>query len=120
MRGAGIFDPVHFAQNIFGLGGEAMLNFGPVGVPAVYLLFGLAVGRLTRFVRSLAREDPRRLLVPFLVNVAFWALVSDSDNVLWVLVKTGTVPSLLVLLGVQRSLTSPRPTGELYRVSAMR
>lgn len=101
LRGPGTYNPVSFAQNIYGLGGEALMNFGPAGVPVLYGLLGLSVGRLARFVRHLHISDARRLIVPFLVILAFWALVADLDNVLWVLVKIGTVPCALIYLAAR-------------------
>ena len=84
---------------VYGLAGEAMLNFGPIAVPFAYGIFGLAVGVLQRFLYTLRHGDTRLLLYPFLVNSCFSMLEGDSDNLLFNFIKGGLVPMLVVWVG---------------------
>jgi hypothetical protein len=48
-EGKGRYHPLHHpCSRVFGLSGEAMLNFGLPGVPLIWLIFGLTVGWLRR------------------------------------------------------------------------
>jgi hypothetical protein len=84
---------------VYGLAGEAMLNFGPIAVPFAYGIFGLVVGALQRFLYTLRHGDARLLLYPFLVNSCFSMLEDDSDNLLFNFIKGGLVPILVVWFG---------------------
>lgn len=90
--GKGAADSGFVASNIYGLAGEALLNFGIIGVPIVYLLFGAFVGRTEKFFNGLQPDDARWLFFPFVVILLGWTLVSDIDNVLVFLLKYGTIP----------------------------
>lgn len=93
-----------YVSYVYGLAGEAMLDFGPWAVPVAFAVLGLLVGGLRRRMRAYAPRDARQLMVPFLVNLCIVVLVSDSDNVVFTLVKNGAVPFLVLLLGSNRVL----------------
>jgi hypothetical protein len=100
LYGAGTYvEDEWWSSLVYGLGGETMLNFGPIAVPFAYLVFGLLVGRLQRFLWKLHHGDTRLLLYPFLLIICFMALQHDSDNLLFMFVKEGFVPGLIVLFG---------------------
>ena len=84
------------ASNVYGLAGETMLNFGMLAVPIAYLMFGLLVGGLQRFMARLHASDGRWLLCPFFVNLTVAVLHADTDNLLFMFVKDGLVPLSLV------------------------
>ena len=92
---------------VYGLAGEAMLNFGPIAVPFAYGIFGLVVGILQRFLYRLRHGDTRLLLYPFLVNSCFSMLEGDSDNLLFNFIKGGLVPILVVWFGSRAWIHSP-------------
>jgi len=98
--GAGSWDEYKWNSSlVYGLAGEAMLNFGPLAVPFAYLIFGVIVGRSQHFFSKLRRWDTRLLLYPFLVNTCFSMLQSDSDNLLFNTIKGGLVPTVVVWFG---------------------
>ena len=98
--GVGSYDPNGWASaRVFGIAGEAMLNFGPLAVPLAYLVFGVVVGGVRGFLTGLREGDTRLLLMPFLITLCFWLLVGDSDTFLFVLIKDGLPPALLVWIG---------------------
>lgn len=78
------------SSRIYGLAGEAMLNFGPLGVVAAYALYGRLVARADRYYTA-ARLDPARLpqrvLAATLPAAAVLLLVSDLDNLILFLLK---------------------------------
>ncbi len=97
--GRGSFVPgVWQSSNVYGLAGEAMLNFGPVSVPFVFLIWGITVGYVRRLMITLNAGDVRFLLLPLLINGCFILLVGDSDNIVFFLVKDGAVPFLVLML----------------------
>jgi hypothetical protein len=98
--GVGSYDEDKWASSkVYGLAGEAMLNFGPLAVAAGYLAFGAVVGRLQRVHSRLRDGDARRLAYPFVLNLCFSALLGDSDNLLFMFVKDGLVPLSVVWFG---------------------
>ena len=108
--GAGTFAQGQWhSSHVYGIAGEAILNFGPFAVPVAYLLFGLSVGWLQRFLTRLSPADARLLLYPFLVNTCFSILVSDSDNLIFNFIKDGIVPLSIIWYGA-RIVAVPAPT----------
>jgi hypothetical protein len=98
--GVGTWDEHKWSSSlVYGLAGEAMLNFGPIAVPVAYGIFGVIVGMLQRFLYRLRQGDTRLLLYPFLVNSCFSIVQSDSDNLFFNLIKCGLVPTLVVWFG---------------------
>ncbi len=59
-------------SRVFGLPGETLLNFGWLGVPIAYALFGLLLGAFRNAVDRLQPGDGRLLLVP----PALWLLLN--------------------------------------------
>ncbi len=88
---------------IFGLAGEAMLNFGPLAVPFSFVLLGLLVGWASRLYNRVPEGDVRLYLVPLFILLSFVALILDLDNLVFIAVKNAAMPSLLVLLSVRVS-----------------
>lgn len=86
---------------VFGLAGETLLNFGPAAVALAFLVFGVFVGKLRRWIAGLLPGDGRRMIAPFFVNLALIVLIGDSDNIL-VFLLGGVFPMAIVLLGCRR------------------
>jgi hypothetical protein len=99
------------ASNVYGLAGEAMLNFGPVAGLGSFAVLGYLVGRFRRFLMQLPPLDMRWILVPLGSYLCVTALVGDSDNFVYALIKEGFVPFLIVFIG---SYLAPRPLAESY------
>jgi hypothetical protein len=79
-----------------------MLNFGPWAVPLVFLIFGYCVGRYRQAIAGLDASDARFLLVPIVTLLCMNAIIGDSDNYMFNLLRDGTLPYLIVLAGVSR------------------
>lgn len=86
----------------YGLGGEAMMNFGVIGLIVAYFVYGFAVGLFSKKVESLSRGDCRWLFVPLLSVFFILGLTSDSDNIVFFLVKNCTLPVAVVWCSLAR------------------
>ena len=110
-HGPGLYESGFISTRVYGLAGEALLNVGAAGVPLAFLLWGVMVGVIRRAYYGMASSDVRRLMLPLWVNAAVIALISDSDNIVFFLVKEASVP-MLVLLLCSRSVLRDRPAEE--------
>lgn len=115
------------ASNLYGVAGEALLNFGPFAIPVVYFLLGLGVYSLRKWRASLPSGDSRELLLPFAVSVLIIILLADSDVVLYYCVTVGLPVIAAVRLGSRlgrvgltgrghmgRAPTGPRGVGDRW------
>jgi hypothetical protein len=117
--GAGTYDEGQWSSShVYGIAGEMMLNCGPLPVPLAYLLFGVIVGRLQRFLWRVRSGDSRLLLFPLLVMSCFSILHSDSDNLLFNFIKDGLMPITAVWVG-SRVLANPAASQTRARAAAL-
>jgi hypothetical protein len=91
------------SSRVYGLAGEAMINFGPWAIPCSFLFLGLLVAGLCRAMAVWPSDDARWLVAPILINLCLVLLVADSDNLLFFFVKNGFLPFLAVYFGSVRS-----------------
>ncbi|MEM7130469.1 MAG: hypothetical protein AAF702_29355 [Chloroflexota bacterium] len=94
------------SSKVYGLAGETMLNFGPLGVPVAFIILGIVVGSTRHLLITLPVKDSRRLLAPFLVNLCLVVLIADLDNIIWFIAKDGGLPILVVALSSSISIVS--------------
>jgi hypothetical protein len=101
--GMGSYIPDQFqSSKVYGLAGETMLNFGPLGVPFAFLVWGFVVKSVRSYVYSLNADDARRLIAMWLVIFCWAALIGDSDNMLFFVVKKVSISSLLLWIGTRK------------------
>src|ERR1700733_702505 len=97
--GTGGYVPgILWSSRVYGLAGEAMLNFGPVAVPFAYGIFGFLLGWFKNRAYALLPGDARFLLVPFGVYFCLSVMSGDSDNLVFGLAKDGFLPILVVCI----------------------
>lgn len=97
LYGANTFHAEFFkASNVYGLAGEAMLNFGFWIVPIVFAIWGIFVKMISNSLNMWEFYDTRYLLLPVLVNLCFIILTADFDNVVFFIIHKGWVPFLVV------------------------
>jgi hypothetical protein len=106
---AGFSPPWVESPRVYGLAGEAMLNFGPLAVPLAFIPWGLAVAWARRPLAAWHPDDPRFLLYPLLLILAFTALFQDAENLVFFLFKHGTVPFLVTLPALRPAPPIPTP-----------
>src|SRR3712207_6345446 len=86
MYGEGTHTPDFQSSYVYGLAGEAVLNFGPAGAVVAFLPFGLLVRVSASFYRR-CRTSPDApgiaLLAPGISLGTALFLTSDIDNVTW-------------------------------------
>lgn len=108
LYGRGTYVPASFrSSRLFGLSGEAMLNFGPAGVPIALLMLGLFVSWASRWVGGLHQDDARIVLAPFMTVLGFFILLNDSDNLMFVVIKNLTIPFLFLVAVCRSRSASP-------------
>ncbi|MTJ07346.1 hypothetical protein FJR04_06405 [Anabaena sp. UHCC 0204] len=91
-------------SKVYGIAGEAMLNFGFFAVPLAFIPLGILVGWVQRCLLSWKSSDSRLILLPMLVNFCFMVLTSDFDNDIFFLIKNSGLPVLVVWLSSQKEL----------------
>ncbi|MBN1311622.1 MAG: hypothetical protein JXB30_09400 [Anaerolineae bacterium] len=94
------------SSRIYGLAGEAMLNFGPFAVPLAFTILGLTVKQVRRWFLSWESHDIRLLLLPLLINLCFVVLAGDSDLILFFIIKNGVVPFLVLWISSTKQVLS--------------
>jgi hypothetical protein len=90
------------SSRLYGLSGEALLNFGPAGVPLLFLIYGSMLGWYRRKLGSWERRDARMLLAPFFTLMAVGALVYDSDVIVFFALSEGLLVSTLIFTTSRR------------------
>src|SRR5690606_1236741 len=106
--GPGNYRPgVREASNVYGLMGEAMLNFGVFPAPLMFVTLGVLVGWVRRCYYNLHPDDVFRLWIPFLILLCVTYMVSDSDNNAVSLVMRPLAPMLVLWLGSKSVLIDP-------------
>ena len=98
------------SSRVYGLAGEAMLNFGPAAVPVAFLLLGLFVGAVQRARNRIPPGDARHILYPFVMVVCLQFLYLDLENVVYYVITVGVPPLLIVWSSSLVRQGSPRPT----------
>jgi hypothetical protein len=93
---------LYLSSKVYGLAGEAMLNFHIYGVLPAFLVFGLFVGWYRRQLRSWDLYDARFFLAPLAANWFIAALIGDFDNLLTFSIAKALFPLVVILLMVQR------------------
>lgn len=122
LYGMSTWDSTHFRSTFaYGLGGETLLNFGPYGVPVAFGLFGVAVGLVRRWCRSVSRDDPLTLMVPFVISLCLYPLVWDSDVTIYYAITGGSVPLFITWLSSRPNAASAtdRPSSGSIRLDAL-
>lgn len=89
-------------ERIYGLAGEAMLNFGPIAIPFAFALWGLLMACVQKLSSSLCDEDPRTMISPLLILLVVIAPAFDLSNLTYFLIQQGAIPILVIVAGTIR------------------
>ena len=72
---------------VYGLAGEAMLNFGVIGVPIAFTAFAVILGYYRKKLLTMTDGDARLLIAPLLTLLAVSAIGGDTENIVFSLIK---------------------------------
>ena len=86
------------SSRIYGLAGEAMLNFGVLGVPFLFAVAGILVSWFRRFVMALSSDDLRLFFCAIVLRFVATIWMNDLDNNIFGIVKNGGLILLLIFL----------------------
>jgi hypothetical protein len=90
-------------KRVYGLSGEAMMNFGIPGTIFAYSLLGFSLGLYRRKLVSLSRDDSRLYIAPILTLMFVHFLFLDMSNVIWFFFRQGILLVFLVCLSSDRT-----------------
>lgn len=88
---------------LYGLAGEAMLNFGPLGIPPMFFIYGCVFGYYRKKTISMINNDLRWLFVPHVLILILLAMMSDSDNVFGYFWGAGVIPWTVIYMSAIKS-----------------
>ncbi|MGC2111954.1 MAG: hypothetical protein WA655_20720 [Candidatus Korobacteraceae bacterium] len=86
---------IFHASQVYGLAGEAMLNFSPIAAPLIFFVLAFVVAK-SRGLMLADQDDARWLLVPILANGIVLLLSGDLDNLLMFFLGVGLGPLVLL------------------------
>lgn len=105
MYGKDTYVPSVFqSTRVFGLGGEAMLNFHIFGIPIAYLIWGFLMGRYRAWISNWRDKDLRFVLAPLFSFLLFSAAMSDFDNIIVAFLFQGCILAAAVILIARRRI----------------
>lgn len=112
--GVGQYNPKYRMTTIlFGLFGEAFINFWYVGAVLSYAGLALVVRFTRRLVYGLAENDARRLLVPVFCLLPINMLLADAGVLVMMLTRALLIPTAVIMASVRvRRRLSARPGDE--------
>lgn len=99
------------STRLYGLGGEALLNFGAWGVVPIFAIYGALLGWYRRKLTSWDSLDARLFLAPFVTSLIVRAFVYDSDTLVFALVTEGTLILACIFAASKRRLLNSAPAG---------
>jgi hypothetical protein len=86
---------IFHASQVYGLAGEAMLNFSPVFAPLSFFVLAYVVAK-SRSLMLADQNDMRWLLLPILTNGMVLVLSGDLDNLVMFFLTVGLCPLVLL------------------------
>jgi hypothetical protein len=90
------------SSRMYGQLGEAMLNFGYLGIPIAFALLGFLIGKVAAVSHRLTAPDARWMLAPGLVVTNACMVIQDSDNILYFVFQFLVIPWALIRLSTVR------------------
>jgi hypothetical protein len=96
LLGPGVYHHELVATYAYGLSGEAILNFGPLGGVLSFVALAVAVVLAQRVRNRLSAGDARICLWPFILSLTYMLLVWDSDVLVFYTIKEALFPTFLL------------------------
>ncbi|MGA2173318.1 MAG: hypothetical protein ABSG82_09980 [Sedimentisphaerales bacterium] len=102
LYGPGTYGELYYggskSSQLYGLAGEAMLNFGLFGIPVAFAVWGFIVGKIRKRVYSYRAGDMRLFTSGFWMLIGFVILATDTDQFVWFFTSLYIIPATLVYL----------------------
>ncbi|MEK4555305.1 hypothetical protein [Jeotgalicoccus sp. FSL K6-3177] len=98
LYGNGSYENGLTSSKVYGLYGEAILNFGMIVGLLSFVFWGVTVNYINKLQHGIERYDARMIIIPLLLITSILMLINDSDNILFFLIKNGLIPFLLIFL----------------------
>lgn len=84
------------SSRVYGLAGEAMLNFGYYGIIPAFFIYGCALGWMRKKIVTMVPYDSRFFLVPLLLLICLLSVDGDTDNWTFGMLKMGILPFIII------------------------
>jgi hypothetical protein len=94
------------STQLYGLAGEAMLNFGLYGILPAFAIWGYIIGKIRRRLYSYKTGDLRLLMSGFWMLITFVMLASDADQLVWFFTSLYVIPAFLIFLISDRTVVN--------------
>lgn len=107
------------STRVYGLAGEAMLNFGFFGIPPAFFIYGSFLGWYRKKWSTWRSDDSRYFIAPILVLFFLTGYFGDSDNAMFEILKNGSLPILVILVSSSRFRLPDPIAPNVARVLAM-
>jgi hypothetical protein len=91
------------SSKVFGLAGEAMLNFGAWAAPLPFVFLGFLLGVYRRVLTRWHPADVRWFVAPLVTLLLLSALFSDLDNLVSILMDKAFTLTFLVVTAQRRT-----------------
>jgi hypothetical protein len=101
------YSGIQISSRVYGLAGEAMLNFSYYGILPAFFAFGCFLGWFRKKIATMEPSDSRFFLIPLLILTFMLAVTGDSNNWMFGLLKLGILPFTVVFFGSIRSRFVP-------------
>jgi len=103
------------ASQVYGLVGEALLNWPAFMAPLAFALMAALVASARRNWMDLERSDPRLLMHPIWLTCCLVVLVSDSGNAVAYLMRAAVIP-MVFLWAVSKKVSATGGHGHSHRI----
>jgi hypothetical protein len=104
------------STRVYGLAGEALLNFGPWGVVPLFAIYGACLGWYRRKLINWDLTDARLFMAPLVTILFVTAFVADSDNVLFLFVVDGSLITAVFVASIKKiPCVQQAPTSRVMR-----
>lgn len=104
LYGPGTYGALQYGQGgsrstqLYGLAGEAILNFGIYGILPAFAVWGFVIGKMRKRVYSFKAGDLRLFMSGFWFLFSFVMLISDLDQHVWFFLSLYIIPATLTYL----------------------
>lgn len=108
--GKGTYSENSYSTLLLGLSGEFFVNFGYLGVPLYFLVFGLIVSYAARIYKKRSSKAPSTYIYPVLLLILIQFFIADSNVITQFSFKYLLLPVVLLTLSLKRNSSGTNHT----------